>query len=220
MFLLGRSFGYRFCRNSFRRRPQQGLNAWRRGDALASCGIAMEVKLNPFSCAAARIKESTHPTATVIVTWGLQPVSGDIFMTRIIPVALAITLAAGAMSLVAQSASALPVAPMGSQAQQTGDIELVQFGGNNNNNRGNRNGGAAPNRGGGGGPVRRGVGGGGGRGGRNAAIGVGAAVIGLGLLGAAAAANSAPARECWTERQPVVNRYGEQVGVRRVRVCN
>lgn len=147
-------------------------------------------------------------------------------MTRIIPVALAITLAAGAMSLVAQSASALPVTPMGSQAQQTGDIELVQFGGNSNNNRGNRNGGVAPNRGGGvapnrgggGGPVRRG--GGGGRGGRNAAIGVGAAVIGLGLLGAAAAANSAPARECWTERQPVVNRYGEQVGVRRVRVCN
>jgi hypothetical protein len=53
----------------------------------------------------------------------------------------------------------------------------------------------------------------------------GAAAIGIGVLGAAAiaagAAQSQPVyRECWTERRPVSDQWGNFVGYRRVRVCN
>lgn len=58
-------------------------------------------------------------------------------------------------------------------------------------------------------------------------IGPGAAV-GLGILGlglGAAIAGSQPAyghgyRECWWERRPVYNQYGDYMGRRRVQVCN
>ncbi len=43
--------------------------------------------------------------------------------------------------------------------------------------------------------------------------------LGLGLLGAAAAANAYP-RECWIERRPVYNNWGDYVGDRNVRICN
>ncbi len=59
------------------------------------------------------------------------------------------------------------------------------------------------------------------RGGRRG-IGVGGAAalgLGLGILGAAAAANAYP-RECWIERRPVYNNWGEYVGDRNTRVCN
>jgi hypothetical protein len=52
------------------------------------------------------------------------------------------------------------------------------------------------------------------RGGRGIGA-AGAAAIGIGILGAAAAANAA---QCY-ERQPVVNRWGEIVGYRRIYVC-
>lgn len=58
------------------------------------------------------------------------------------------------------------------------------------------------------------------RGGRG--VGLGAAAVGLGVLGAAVAigaANSAP-RECWIERRPVTDRWGNYIGDRNVRVCN
>jgi hypothetical protein len=53
----------------------------------------------------------------------------------------------------------------------------------------------------------------------------GAAAIGLGVLGAAAiaagAAQSQPVyRECWVERRPVSDQWGNFAGYRRVRVCN
>ncbi len=62
------------------------------------------------------------------------------------------------------------------------------------------------------------------RGGRRGIGGVGAAAIGLGVLGAAiaagAAANAAPPpAECWIERQPVYDNWGNFRGYRRVRVC-
>jgi hypothetical protein len=67
--------------------------------------------------------------------------------------------------------------------------------------------------------------GGGRRGGRGigtgAAIGLG--ILGLGLAGAAAA-NAGPRyyrdRECWIERRPMYNRYGDYIGRRNVEVCN
>ena len=82
-----------------------------------------------------------------------------------------------------------------------------------------------------GGPVRGPVRGGGRRGGIGAA---GAAAIGLGILGvaaAAAAANQRPAEYyepapvyggpvCHFERQPVYDRFGNYRGDRRVRVCD
>ena len=50
----------------------------------------------------------------------------------------------------------------------------------------------------------------------------GAAAVGLGALALGAiAANSAPAYadECYITRQPIVDRWGNVVGYRRVRVC-
>lgn len=59
--------------------------------------------------------------------------------------------------------------------------------------------------------------------GRGYGRGVGAAAVGLGILGAAAiaagAANAEP-RECWVERRPVYDRWGNYIGDRNTRVCN
>lgn len=108
-------------------------------------------------------------------------------------------------------ASAMPLAPaattLAASEQATpgdGEIVLAQF-----------------RRGGGGfrGPVRRGGRWGGGGGG-GAGTGAAAAIIGLGILGAIAANQAARARpRCWVESRRMFNRYGDYIGVRRVRVC-
>lgn len=53
------------------------------------------------------------------------------------------------------------------------------------------------------------------------------AAIGLGILGAAAIAGAASRPyydgdygDCWVERRPIYNNWGEYVGSRRIRVCN
>lgn len=58
------------------------------------------------------------------------------------------------------------------------------------------------------------------RGRRGISPGAAAAIgLGIGVLGAAAAANAYP-RECWIETRPVYNNWGEYVGDRNVRICN
>lgn len=76
-----------------------------------------------------------------------------------------------------------------------------------------------------GGPVRGpryGYRGGGYRGGYRGGNGgaVAAGIVGLGLLGAIAAAESSRPSNCWMERRSMYNRYGNYTGTRRVRVCN
>ena len=60
------------------------------------------------------------------------------------------------------------------------------------------------------------------RGGRGYGRGVGAAAVGIGILGAAAiaagAAQAAPG--CWWEVRPVYDRWGNYLGDRNTRVCN
>lgn len=47
-------------------------------------------------------------------------------------------------------------------------------------------------------------------------LGIAAGVVGAAVIGSAVAAS---ARSCHFERRAVYNRYGDYVGVRRVRVC-
>lgn len=135
------------------------------------------------------------------------------------------------------SASALPLSTGMQHSSITLDpmIGQVQFKGKGGGGGGFGKGGGGFNRGGGGfAGGGRGFGGGGGfnrggrgfngggrgfnRGGAGLAVGLGV----LGLAAAAAAANSGPAyaRECWVERRPVTDRWGNYIGTRRIRVCN
>ncbi|MDB5509671.1 MAG: hypothetical protein JWL93_2140 [Hyphomicrobiales bacterium] len=56
------------------------------------------------------------------------------------------------------------------------------------------------------------------RGGNGGAVAAG--IVGLGLLGAIAAAEANRQPNCWVERRSMYNRYGNYTGTRRVRVCN
>jgi len=143
---------------------------------------------------------------------------------KIISLAAA-TLGAWAISAPAltTTASALPLSA-GMQQSLTIDpmIDHVQFKGKGGG--GFKGGGGGFNRGGGfkgggfGGGGRRYYGGGGGFN-RGAGVAVGLGV--LGLAAAAAAANSAPVyRDCWVERRPVTDRWGNYMGTRPTRVCN
>ncbi|HMN73469.1 MAG TPA: hypothetical protein PKA55_16535 [Rhodoblastus sp.] len=56
-----------------------------------------------------------------------------------------------------------------------------------------------------------------------AAVGIGVGAAALGILGAAAAANAAPAPvygECYIARRPMYDGWGNYIGSRRVRVCD
>ena len=132
----------------------------------------------------------------------------------------------GAMML-SSAASAAPLMVTGANSGQiTSDNQIIQV-------QAGRRGGARAFGGGGGGRVaggrsiaRGGIVRGGGRGfargggGR----GFGAAAVGLGVLGAAvaigAAASQPSYRECWVERQPAHDGWGNFIGYRNVRVCN
>ena len=61
------------------------------------------------------------------------------------------------------------------------------------------------------------------RNGRNGAFfgGLAAGLIGTALVAGAARAHHAPVyRECWTEKRPRYNRWGDFRGYRYIRVCN
>ena len=51
--------------------------------------------------------------------------------------------------------------------------------------------------------------------------GLAAAAVGAAIIGSAARAHSAPVySECWTEKRPRYNRWGDFRGYRYIRVCN
>jgi hypothetical protein len=139
-----------------------------------------------------------------------RPTKGLImkFATVAIATFCAVAIAAPALST---SASALPLSA-GMQQSITIDPMIEQVKGGFKG--GGFKGGGGHVYGGGG---RRYYGGGGY--GRGAGVAVGLGV--LGLAAAAAAANSAPAyRDCWVERRPVTDRWGNYMGTRPTRVCN
>lgn len=116
----------------------------------------------------------------------------------------------GALVLVSSAASAAPGLAAGASALDTsGESLIVQVQRGARGMRGGRGGGRVIVRRGG-----RGIG------------GAGAAAIGLGMLGAAIAAGAAQSAQpgyygqCWVERRPVHDRWGNFLGYRRVRLCN
>ncbi|MDF2119659.1 hypothetical protein PY365_29275 [Roseiarcaceae bacterium H3SJ34-1] len=112
-------------------------------------------------------------------------------------------------------ASALPLSRGMQQITIDPMIDQVQFKGKGG---GFKGGGGGFKGGGFGGGGRRYYGGGGGFN-RGAGVAVGLGV--LGLAAAAAAANSAPVyRDCWVERRPITDRWGNYIGTRPIRVCN